>query len=103
MKATNEGWNDPSNTQQIAMLIITHNGAVIAIDITKSYGHLDLTDIWTQCDRYMTGADAQHQANHNSQMMQVSIWESLTIKAQQSLANMSPSTLLEVSFVDHYF
>ncbi len=50
MKATNEGWNDPNNTQQIAVFNITHNGAVIAIDITKSYGCIDLTELWTQCE-----------------------------------------------------
>ena len=49
MKATDKGWNNPSNTQQIAMFNITHNGAVIAINITKSYGHIDLTEFWTQC------------------------------------------------------
>ncbi len=45
MKATNKGWNDPSNTQQIAMFNITHNGAVIAINITKSYGCIDITKL----------------------------------------------------------
>ena len=34
----------------------------------------------------MTGVDAQHQANQNNQMMQVSIWDLLTMQAQQSLA-----------------
>ena len=34
----------------------------------------------------MTGADAQHQSNQNNQMMQVSIWDLLTMQAQQSLA-----------------
>jgi hypothetical protein len=34
----------------------------------------------------MTGVDAQHRANQNNQMMQVSIWDSLTMRAQQSLA-----------------
>ncbi len=85
MKATNKGWNDPNNTQQIAVFNITHNGAVISIDITKSYGRIDLTKLWTQCKRFMTGADAQHRANQNSQMMQMSIWDLLTMRAQQSL------------------
>ena len=49
MKAANKGWNDPSNTQQIALFNINHNGAVIAINITKSYGRIDLTKLWTQC------------------------------------------------------
>ena len=86
MKATNKGWNDPNNTQQIAMFNITHNGAVIAIDITKSYGRIDLTKLRTpQCEKFMTGADAQHRANQNNQMMQMSIWDLLTMRAQQSL------------------
>ena len=68
------------------MLDITHNGAVIAIDITKSNGRIDLIKLWTQCGRFMTGADAQHQANQNNQMMQMSIWDSLTMRTQQSLA-----------------
>jgi hypothetical protein len=85
MKATNKGWNDPNNTQQIAMFNITHNGAVIAIDITKSYGRIDLIGLRTQCKKFMTGADAQHRANQNNQMMQTSIWNLLTKRAQQSL------------------
>jgi len=85
MKATNKGWNNPSNTQQTAVFNITHNGAVIAIDITKSYGRIDLTKLRTQCKKFMTGADAQHRANQNNQMMQMSIWDLLTMRAQQSL------------------
>ena len=86
MKATDQGWNNPSNTQKIAMFDITHNGAVIAIVITKSYGRIDLVALWTQCERFMTGADSQHRANQNNQMMQMSIWDSLTMHAQQSLS-----------------
>ncbi len=44
-KATDQGWNNPSNTQQIALFDITHNGAVITINITKSYGRIDLTEL----------------------------------------------------------
>ena len=33
----------------------------------------------------MTGADARHRANQNNQMMQVRIWDLLTMRAQQSL------------------
>ena len=72
-KATDQGWNDPNNTQQISLFNVTHNSAVIAINVTKSYGRIDLTELRTQCGRFMTGVDAQHQANQNSQMMQVSI------------------------------
>ena len=59
-KATDQGWNNPNNTQQIVLFDITHNGAVIAIDITKFYGLIDLTKLRTQCGRFMTGADTQH-------------------------------------------
>jgi hypothetical protein len=76
------------------MFDITHNVAVIAIDITKSYGRIDLTKLWTQCEKFMTGADAQHRANQNNQMMQMSIWDLLTMRAQQSLTqNESDYTL----------
>ena len=34
----------------------------------------------------MTGAYSQHKDNQNNQMMQMSIWDSLTMRAQQSLA-----------------
>ncbi len=83
---TDQGWNDANNSQQIVLFNITHNGTVITIDITKSYGRIDLTELWTQCGRFMTGSDTQHQANQNNQMMQVSILDLLTMRAQQSLA-----------------
>ena len=46
-KATDQGWNNPNNTKQIVLFNITHNGAVIAIDITKSYGCIELTELRT--------------------------------------------------------
>ena len=85
-KATDQGWNDANNSQQIVLFNITHNGTIIAIDITKSYGRIDLTELLTQCAQFMTGVDAQHQANQNNQMMQVRIWDSLTMQAHKSLA-----------------
>ena len=48
-KATDQGWNNPNNTQQIVLFKITHKGAVIAIDITEFYGRIDLTELRTQC------------------------------------------------------
>ncbi len=51
----------------------------------------------------MTGADAQHQANQDNQMMQVSIWDLLTMRAQQSLARYKLEYTFEVSFADCYF
>ena len=70
--ATDQGWNDANNQQQIALFNITHNGA-LTIDTTKFYGRIVVTNLWTQFERFMTGTDAQHQANQNNQMMQVSI------------------------------
>jgi hypothetical protein len=84
-KVTNQGWNDVNNTQQIALFDIMHNGAPIKIDITKAYGRIKVTELRTQCGQFMTGADAQQRANQNNQMMQASIWESLTLRTQQSL------------------
>ena len=34
-KATDQGWNYPSNPQQIALFNVTHNSVVTVIDITK--------------------------------------------------------------------
>ena len=76
------------------MFNITHNGAVIAINITKSYGRIDITELWNQCEKFMTGADAQHQANQNNQMMQMSIWDSITMRAQQILTQHEPDYTL---------
>ena len=36
-KATDQGWNNANNSQQIALFNITHNGTIIAINITRSY------------------------------------------------------------------
>jgi hypothetical protein len=62
-KATDQGWNDPNNTQQIVLFNIMHNGTAIEIDITKSYGRIYLTELRIQCGRFMTGVDAQHRTN----------------------------------------
>ena len=70
-KATDQGWNNPTNAQQIVRFNVTHNSVVVVIDITNSYGCIDLTELRTQCGRFMTGAYTQHQANQNNQMMQV--------------------------------
>ena len=47
-KATNQGWSDANNLQQIALFDVTHNGALIKIDITKSYGRIEVTELWIQ-------------------------------------------------------
>ena len=44
-KATNQGWNDANNTQQIALLNITHKGASVQINITKAYGCIEVTEL----------------------------------------------------------
>jgi len=85
-KATDQGWNKANNSQQIVLFNATHSGIIITPNITKFYGRIELTELQTQCGRFMTGADAQHRANQNNQMMQVRIWDSLTMRAQQSLA-----------------
>jgi hypothetical protein len=85
-KVTDQGWNYANNTQQIALFDITHNGATIQIDITRAYSCIKMTAFWTQCERFMTGTDAYHQANQNNQMMQLCICDSLTLRAQKSLA-----------------
>ena len=85
-KATDRGWNDANNPQQIALFDVMYNSALIKFDITKSYGRIKVTKLWTQCGRFMTGTDAQLRANQNNQMMQVSIWDSPTsMQAQKSL------------------
>ena len=57
-KSTKQGWNDANNLQQIALFDVTHNGAFIKIDITKSYSRIKVTELWTHCGQFMTGADA---------------------------------------------
>ena len=92
-KATDQGWNYANNLQQIATFDVTHNGALIKINITKSYGRIEVTELWTQCGQFMTGAEAQHRANQSNQMMQVNIWDLLTMWALQSLTQSNWSTL----------
>jgi hypothetical protein len=99
-KATDQGWNNANNQQQIALFNVTHNGAPLLIDITKFYGRIGVTKLCTQCERFMTGTDAQHQANQNNQMMQVSIWDSLTMRAQQYLAQYKSEYTIGGVFAD---
>ena len=44
-RVTDQGWNDANNMQQIALFNITHNGASVQIDITKAYGHIEVTEL----------------------------------------------------------
>ncbi len=65
---------------------LTHNGTLVTVKITKSYGLIEATDLWTQCEKFLTRADVCHQANQKKQMMKGRIWDLLTVRAHQSLA-----------------
>ena len=84
-KATDQGWSDTRKPQQITLFTIMHTAAAIVIDITKEYGRIEVPDLRAQCARFMTGADLQHHANQNNQMMQECIWGSLTLRVQQRI------------------
>ena len=88
--ATDQGWNNANNPQQISLFNVTHNGSPLAIDITKSCRQIGVVELWTQCEWFMIGNNARHQANQNNQMMQDIIWDSLTMRAQQSLSQYEP-------------
>lgn len=85
-KATDQGWNDAGNGQQIVLFNIIHNGTALVIDLLKEYGRIDVLDLRAQCERFMIGADSQHRAHQNNQMMQACVWDSLTLSAQQRLS-----------------
>ena len=53
-----------------------------------------MTELQAHCRRFMTGADAQHHANQNNQMMKASIWKTLTLCAQKSLTQYEPEYTL---------
>ena len=74
----------------------------IKIDITLAYGRINLKSLQTQCKQFMTGVDAQNHANQNNQMMQASIWDSLTLRAQQGLAQYKQNTPSTELFVDRF-
>ena len=44
-RVKDQGWNDLSNMQQIALFDIMHNGAPIKINITKAYGHINVAEL----------------------------------------------------------
>ena len=85
-KATDQGWNNASSTQQIGLFNITHNGAPNTINITKEYGRIEMAALRAQCKQFMIGEDSQHRANQNNQMLQACFWGLLTPRAQQRLA-----------------
>ena len=59
-KATDQGWNDASSTQQIGIFNITQNGDPTTISITKEHHYIDTAVLRTQCKRFMIGEGSQH-------------------------------------------
>jgi hypothetical protein len=85
-KATDQGWNYASSAQKIWLFNITHNGDPSTISITKEHHYIEMAALRAQCKRFMIGEDSQHRAHQNNQMLQAYIWELLTRRAQQRLA-----------------
>jgi hypothetical protein len=85
-KATEQGWNDTSSVQQIGIFNITQNGDPTTISITMDHGRIEMAALSAQCERFMIGEDSQHRESQNNQMMAECIWVSLTLKAQQRIA-----------------
>ncbi len=85
MRATDMGWNDATNPQQVTLFDIPHNGATAQINLVTSYGCISLTYLQTQCARFMIGSDANQQASQNNQMLQECIWNSITPLVQRRL------------------
>ena len=69
-KATDQGWNNASSTQQIRIFNITHNGNPTTISITKEHHYIETDALRAQCERFMIGGNSQHRASQNNQMLQ---------------------------------
>ena len=85
MRATDMGWNDATNPQQITLFDIPHHGATVQINLVTSYGCISMADLRTQCARFMIGSDANQRASQNNQMLQECIWNSITPLVQRRL------------------
>ncbi len=59
-KATDQGWNDASSTQQIGIFNITHNSNPTTISITKEHNYIEMTALRSHCEQFMMGEDAQY-------------------------------------------
>ncbi len=62
-KATDQGWNDATSTQQIVLFNIAqdnHFCSRITISITKEHNYVEMTALRAQCERFMMGKDAQY-------------------------------------------
>ena len=57
-RATDMGWNEATNPQQITIFDIPHQGATVQINRVTSYGCISMADLQTQCASFMTGSDA---------------------------------------------
>ncbi len=88
-KATDQGWNDASSTQQIGLFNVAQDDSFysrITISITKEHYYIEMTALRAQYEQFMMGKDAQYQTHKNNQMLQECIWGSLTLRAQHCLA-----------------
>ncbi len=86
IRATDLGWNDATNPQQVTLFDIPHHGATIQIKLVTSYGCISMADLQTQCACFMIGYDANQQASQNNQMLQEFFWDSITPLVQRRLA-----------------
>ncbi len=85
-RATEMGWNDATNPQQITLFDIPHHSATAQINLVTSYGCISLTNFRTQCALFTIGSNANQQASQNNQMLQECIWNSITPLVQRRLA-----------------
>ena len=78
-QAVEMGWSEATNTQHTALFDVVPPGsaATVQINIIKEYAWISLTELKTQCARFMTGVDKNKRANQNNHMMQKCIYDSL--------------------------
>ena len=90
--ASDMGWSEETNTQQIALFNIVPPGGTVTvqINIIKEYARISQAELKTQCARFMTGADKDKRANQNNHMMQKCIYDSLTAACKLSLVQYEP-------------
>jgi hypothetical protein len=96
-QAAEMGWSEETNTQQITLFDIVPPGstATVQISIIKEYARIPLTELKTQCARFMTGVDKDKRANQNNHMMQKCIYDSLTASCKLSLVQYEPEYMWE--------
>ena len=96
-QAAEMGWSEETNSQQISLFDIVPPGttATVQINIIKEYARISLTELKTQCARFMTGVDKDKRANQNNHMMQKCIYDSLTASCKLSLVQYEPEYMWE--------